>query len=92
MFLEGSYLHIHTFIHSYHTTISSHLPVRAGGERDQEERDAGHQAEHRDWLGAASLHHPLQHVLRVRELRGHLPLLAADGQGTHVRRNAVNVH
>ena len=80
MFLEGVELYCHNLTQSNISHQPRHLSVRTGGECHQEEWDAGHQAEYRDRVGGAGLHHPVQHVLRVRELRGNISLLAADGQ------------
>ena len=43
------------------------------------------------WMGHASLHHPLQHVLRVRQLRRCLPLLAQYGHRPDVSNQRLNL-
>ena len=43
------------------------------------------------WMGHASLHHPLQHVLRVRQLGRCLPLLAQHGHWPDVSYHRLNL-
>ena len=43
------------------------------------------------WMGHASLHHPVQHVLRVRQLRRCLSLLAQYGHRPDVSYQRFNL-
>ena len=43
------------------------------------------------WMGHASLHHPVQHVLRVRQLRRCLSLLAQYGHRPDVSYQRLNL-